>query len=212
MTRSTFVGPNIVRSVAAATGVAAAIACALAGAARAQSAAQPAAQPAKDLSYLAYYAYSEVPPDRKPADVILEALKDDPIGAPIDEIKRASAALGLDVTFMETVARIESGFDPRQRTGSYIGLYQLSNYEFDKYGSGSITDARDNAVAAAYKFATEAILFELDTHKKPTLYDRYLIHQQGTQGAAEHVSQPERIAWRSMCATDEGREKGEKWC
>jgi hypothetical protein len=39
-----------------------------------------------------------------------------------------------------------------------------------------------------------------------------LIHQQGWQGAAEHVSHPKRIAWRSMCATDEGKEKGERWC
>ena len=30
--------------------------------------------------------------------------------------------------------------------------------------------------------------------------------------AAEHISQPDRIAWKSMCATSEGREKGEKWC
>ena len=42
--------------------------------------------------------------------------------------------------------------------------------------------------------------------------DLYLIHQQGTEGAAEHVSHPDRIAWKSMCATKEGREKGEKWC
>jgi hypothetical protein len=55
-------------------------------------------------------------------------------------------------------------------------------------------------------------LFELDTHKKATLSDIYLVHQQGVQGAAEHVNHPERIAWESMCATDEGREKGKKWC
>lgn len=171
-----------------------------------------AVRPKPDFSYLAYYAYSEVPPDTKPADTILESLKDVSIGAPIEEIKRASDAFGLDFTFMKAVAKIESGFDPKQRTGSYIGLFQLSNYEFQKYGSGKITDPRHNAIAAAYKFATEAILFELDTHKKPTMYDLYLIHQQGTQGAAEHVSHPERIAWQSMCATDEGRQKGEKWC
>ena len=120
--------------------------------------------------------------------------------------------LGIDVSFMKAVGRIESGFDPKQRTGSYIGLFQLSHYEFDKYGAGEITDSRDNAVAAAYKFITAAVLFEISTHKKPTLSDLYLIHQQGTQGAEEHVSHPERIAWKSMCATDEGRVKGEKWC
>jgi hypothetical protein len=166
----------------------------------------------QNFAYLPYYAYSEVPPPQKPADTVLASLRDVPIGTPIEEIKRAADAFGLDFTFMKTVARIESGFDPKQRTGSYIGLFQLSNYEFAKYGSGSITNPRDNAIAAAYKFSTEGILFELDTHKRPTRYDRYLIHQQGTQGAAEHVAHPERIAWKSMCATEEGKEKGESWC
>jgi hypothetical protein len=173
----------------------------------------PDSMPLKpDLSYLAYYVYSEVPPDTKPADTILQAVKEIPEGAPIDEIELASRVLGMDIGFMKAVARIESGFDPKQRTGSYIGLFQLSHYEFDKYGAGEITDSRDNSVAAVYKFITAAILFEINTHKKPTLSDLYLIHQQGTQGAEEHVSHPERIAWKSMCATDEGRVKGEKWC
>jgi len=131
---------------------------------------------------------------------------------PVEEIKRASDAFGLDSNFMKAVARIESGFDPKQRTGSYIGLFQLSKYEFSKFGSGQILDPRDNAVAAAYKVITEGILFEWVTHRKPTLSDLYLIHQQGWEGAAEHISQPDRIAWRSMCATSEGMEKGEKWC
>jgi hypothetical protein len=113
---------------------------------------------------------------------------------------------------MEAVAKIESDFDPKQRTGSYIGLFQLSRSEFRKYGSGDITSPRDNAVAAAYKLVTEATLFELYTHREPTVSDLYLIHQQGWRGAAEHVSHPERIAWKSMCATDEGRLKGERWC
>ncbi len=168
--------------------------------------------PKRNFSYLTYYAYSEVPPDTPPADTVLESLKGVPAGRPIEEIKRASDAFGLDFNFMTAVAKIESDFDPKQRTGSYIGLFQLSNTEFRNYGSGDILNARDNAIAAAYKFMTEAILFELSTHKKPTLSDIYLIHQQGVQGAAEHVSHPDRIAWQSMCATDEGREKGEKWC
>ena len=164
------------------------------------------------LSYLAYYVYAEIPPDPKPADVVLAALKDVPIGTPLQEIKRAADAFGLNFNFMKAVAKIESDFDPKQRTGSYIGLFQLSRYEFGLYGSGDITSPRDNAVAAAYKFATEAALFEWETHKKPTFSDLYLIHQQGWQGAAEHVAHPDRVAWKSMCATDEGREKGEEWC
>ena len=148
----------------------------------------------------------------KPAVVILESLRDVPIGTPLEEIERASEAFSVDFTFMKTVAKIESDFNPKQRTGSYIGLFQLSKLEFTKYGSGEITSPRDNAIAAAYKFATEAALFESDTGKKPTFSDLYLIHQQGWRGAAEHVSQPDRIAWKSMCATGEGREKGENWC
>jgi hypothetical protein len=164
------------------------------------------------LSYLASYVYSEVPPGRKPADTVLDALKDIPVGRPVEEIKRASEVFGLDFNFMKAVAKIESGFDPRQHTGSYIGLFQLSKYEFAAYGSGDILNARDNAVAAAYKFATTAMLFELSTHKKATYSDLYLIHQQGTRGAEEHVNHPDRIAWKSMCATDEGKQKGEQWC
>jgi hypothetical protein len=166
----------------------------------------------ENFSYLAYYAYSEVPPETKPADTVLKSLDDSPRGTTVEEIKRVADAFGLDFNFMKAVAKVESDFNPKQRTGSYIGLFQLSNAEFQQYGSGDILDSRDNAIAAAYKFLTEDILFEIFTHKKPTLSDIYLIHQQGVQGAAEHVSHPDRLAWKSMCATDEGREKGEKWC
>jgi len=172
-----------------------------------------AAEPPKgNFAYLAYYAYSETPPPEKPADTVLNSLQDIPVGTPIEEIKHAADAFGLDFGYMKAVAKIESDFDPKQRTGSYIGLYQLSKYEFNRYGDGDILSARDNAIAAAYKIIVEAELFELRTHKHPTLSDLYLIHQQGIQGAEEHVSHPDRIAWQSMCATEEGQQKGEKWC
>ena len=166
----------------------------------------------QDFRYLIYYVWSELPPAEKPAETVLRAFKDIPVGTPVEEIKRAADAFGLDFNYMKAVAKIESGFDPKQRTGSYIGLFQLSKYEFDKYGSGDILDARANAIAAAYKFITEGILFEWVTRRTPTLNDLYLIHQQGWEGAAEHISQPARIAWKSMCATHEGMEKGESWC
>jgi len=172
----------------------------------------PAEPPKDNFRYLAYYAYSETPPPEKPADTVLNSLKDIPVGTPIEEIRHAADAFGLDFGYMKAVAKIESDFDPKQRTGSYVGLYQLSKYEFNRYGDGDILSARDNAIAAAYKIIVEAELFELRTHKKPTLSDLYLIHQQGIQGAEEHVSHPDRIAWQSMCATEEGQQKGEKWC
>jgi len=163
-------------------------------------------------SYLGFHPDAELPLDKKPADIVLDSLRNIPVGTPVEEIKRAADAFGLDCSFMEAVAKIESNFDPKQRTGSYIGLFQLSRSEFRRYGSGDITSPRDNAVAAAYKLVIEATLFELYTHREPTVSDLYLIHQQGWRGAAEHVSHPERIAWKSMCATDEGRLKGERWC
>jgi Transglycosylase SLT domain len=163
-------------------------------------------------SYLGFDADAELPLDKKPAEIVLDSLRNIPVGTPVEEIKRVADAFGLDFSFMQAVAKIESDFDPKQRTGSYIGLFQLSRSEFRKYGSGDITNPRDNAVAAAYKLVTEATLFELYTHREPTVSDLYLIHQQGWRGAAEHFSHPERIAWKSMCATDEGRQKGERWC
>jgi soluble lytic murein transglycosylase-like protein len=163
-------------------------------------------------SYLKYYVYSETPPPEKPAKIALAALHDIRLGTPVQEIERAAKAFDVDPNFMKAVAKVESDFNPTERTGSYIGLFQLSKSEFGKFGSGDILNARDNAVAAAYKFLTEAALFEAVTHKKPTFSDLYLIHQQGWQGAAEHISHPQQIAWKSMCATQEGVEKGERWC
>jgi Transglycosylase SLT domain len=174
----------------------------------------PAASPNPDEGkpYLKYYVYSETPPPEKPAKIALAALRDVPLGTPVQEIERAAEAFDVDANFMKAVAKIESDFNPKERTGSYIGLFQLSKFEFRRYGAGDILNARENAMAAAYKFVTEAALFEVVTHKKPTFSDLYLIHQQGWEGAAEHVSHPQQIAWKSMCATHEGLAKGERWC
>ncbi|CUT10907.1 hypothetical protein BF49_1987 [Bradyrhizobium sp.] len=166
----------------------------------------------QDFRYLVYYVWSELPPVDKPAEIVLRAFKDIPVGTPAEEIKRVSDAFGLDFNFMMAVAKIESGFNPNQRTGSYIGLFQLSLYEFGKFGFGQIRNPRDNAVAAAYKIITEGVQFEWITHRTPDMSDLYLIHQQGWEGAAEHISRPARTAWKSMCATSEGKEKGERWC
>ena len=57
---------------------------------------------------------------------------------------------------MMSIAKVESDFNPRVRTGSYKGLFQLSDYEFKKYGDGSIWDARENARAAAHTFLVQA--------------------------------------------------------
>jgi hypothetical protein len=133
-------------------------------------------------------------------------------GDPRDEIREAASLYGLDLAMMMSIAKVESDFNPRVRTGSYKGLFQLSDYEFKKYGDGSIWDARDNARAAAYMFLVQAEKFRWALDHYPDYAERYMVHQQGIQGAIEHYTHPERVAWQSMCATDEGLLKGEQWC
>lgn len=170
--------------------------------------------PEEKFSILSDYAYSEVPPAEKPADLVKRSLDCFPEGSVRSEIKLISGLLGIDVGLMDAFARIESDFNPRERTGSYVGLFQLSKHEFSRYGptDGNILDARDNTVAAALKIEYEANLFKLDTRHIPSNADLYLIHQQGLQGAAQHLAKPDRLAWKSMCATDEGKQRGEHWC
>src|SRR5437899_11818619 len=64
----------------------------------------------KDFQYLIYYVWSELPPAEKPAETVLRSFKDIPVGTPVEEIRRASEAFGLDSNFMKAVAKIESGF------------------------------------------------------------------------------------------------------
>ena len=128
---------------------------------------------------------------------------------PRDEIREAASLYGLDLAMMMSIAKVESDFNPRSRTGSYKGLFQLSDYEFKKYGDGSIWDARDNARAAAHMFLVQAEKFRWALGHYPDYAERYMVHQQGIQGAIEHYKE---VAWQSMCATDEGVLKGEQWC
>ena len=129
---------------------------------------------------------------------------------PRDEIREAASLYGLDLAMMMSIAKVESDFNPRVRTGSYKGLFQLSDYEFKKYGDGSIWDARDNARAAAHMFLVQAEKFRWALGHYPDYAERYMVHQQGIQGAIEHYTHPDRVAWQSMCATDEGLLKGEQ--
>jgi hypothetical protein len=131
---------------------------------------------------------------------------------PRDEIRQAASLYGVSLAMMMSIAKVESDFNPRQRTGSYKGLFQISDYEFGKYGDGSIWDARDNARAAAHMFLIQAEKFRWVLGHYPDYAERYMVHQQGIQGAIEHYTHPERVAWHSMCATDEGMKKGEQWC
>ena len=68
----------------------------------------PAASPnldQRELSYLKYYVYSEIPPPEKPAKIALAALRNVPLGTPVQEIERAADAFDLDLNFMKAVGQ-----------------------------------------------------------------------------------------------------------
>ena len=114
---------------------------------------------------------------------------------------------------MMSIAKVESDFDPRVKTGSYKGLFQLSDYEFQKYvtaafGMRGITLGQPRTCF----WFKKAEKFRWALGHYPDYAERYMVHQQGIQGAIEHYTHPERVAWQSMCATDEGVLKGEQWC
>ena len=127
------------------------------------------------------------------------------------EIEQAAMLFDVDVQMMKAFARIESGYNPKAKTGKYKCLFQLSDWEFAKYWHGDIYDIRDCSIAAARKFATEAAQFEKDVGRRATAAEIYCIHQQGYQGCAFHYAAPHQLAWKNMYLTGEGQEKGEAW-
>ena len=118
---------------------------------------------------------------------------------------------GLDPDVLQRIIKIESGGDPRNQTGSYKGLFQLSNQEFNKYGGGNIFDPTDNIRAGTAKLAAERDAFKEKYGRDPSPTDLYLTHQQGEGGYGQHMANPDRPAWENMFNTGEGRQKGAGW-
>jgi hypothetical protein len=58
------------------------------------------------------------------------------------EIEQAAKLFDVDVQMMKAFAKIESGYNPRAKTGSYKCLFQLSDSEFSKYWRGDIRHPR----------------------------------------------------------------------
>jgi hypothetical protein len=127
-------------------------------------------------------------------------------------IRQAAAEAGVDSGMMRAFADIESGGRPTVQTGSYKGLFQLSEAEFAEHGGrGDIFDPVENARAAAHKLKSESEQFRTRYGRDPTGAELYMIHQQGWSGYHQHTAQPERAAWESMYATAEGQRRGADW-
>lgn len=126
-------------------------------------------------------------------------------------IDTAAQKAGVDPGMLRRIAQVESSGRPEVVTGSYKGLFQFSNAEFQKYGSGDIFDPADNALAAANKLKAEASWFQGKFGRPPTLTDIYMLHQQGLAGYPAHLNNPNAPAWQNMYSTGEGQQKGPGW-
>jgi hypothetical protein len=103
-----------------------------------------------------------------------------------------------------SIAKVESNFKPVQEP--IDRAFQLSDHEFAWRWH---LDARTTLALQGACFGSSR--FKMGAYH-PDYAERYMIHQQGIQGAIEHYTRPARVAWQSMCATDEGFRKGEQWC
>lgn len=132
----------------------------------------------------------------------------------VDEaLMEASRQYAVPYSTLRAIAQVESGGNPRAQTGSYQGLFQLSNDEFRRMRGqgGDIMDPRDNAMAAAALLASHQQQFERQFGRQPNLNELYMVHQQGWGGYQAHAANPDRPAWMNMASTAEGRSRGEDW-
>lgn len=129
-----------------------------------------------------------------------------------DYVDQYADEYGLDKNLMRRIMNIESSGNPNAKTGSYKGLFQLSDPEFNATGvGGNIYNPNDNAKAAAIKFRGESNRFSERYGRQPSATELYLMHQQGEAGFDAHFQNPTLPAWQNMLSTGEGKQKGEAW-
>jgi Transglycosylase SLT domain len=145
--------------------------------------------------------YGQIPSD----------MRDDPAYPYATLINEVAMEMNVDPNWMFRVAGIESGYNPHNSTGSYHGLFQLSNFEFARHGGGNIYDPRDNARAAALMFREQRDQFAELFGRYPDEAEAYMIHQQGIEGCAAHLLHPDAPAWENMHSTGEGQQRGASW-
>ena len=129
-----------------------------------------------------------------------------------DFIEKTAEEYGIDPQYMRKVMSIESSGNPNAVTGSYKGLFQLSEPEFKRWGgTGNIYDPLANSRAMAVKTRAATNYFKEKYGRQPSPTELYLLHQQGEGGFDAHLNNPSQPAWKSMLSTGEGQKKGEVW-
>lgn len=153
-------------------------------------------------------------PGAPPLQTPVQQAANPPPGPHGPAIASAASTYGVDPTSLAATVQVESGGNPRARTGSYKGLTQLSDSEFDKYNpypGRSIWDPEANLAAGAAKMKAEGDQFAKNFGRQPSGFDTYMIHQQGLAGYSHYLANPAAPAWQNMAATGEGRQKGDRW-
>lgn len=102
--------------------------------------------------------------------------------------------------YVKTLIHIESGGNPRARTGSNWGLGQFGPAERAKYGLNDDNWTDQNAQLSAIKAsgADNAETFKSKFGRYPTDGELYLMHQQGAAGAPALLSNPDQPAWKAI--------------
>jgi len=100
-------------------------------------------------------------------------------------IQYVSQQTGLPLNLVNRIVQIESDFDPSNRTGSYIGLFQMGKESTEhagfKYDPEKLKDPMYNAQAFVAYY--NKVKPQLTANNIPiTATTLYLLHQQGSQG------------------------------
>lgn len=105
--------------------------------------------------------------------------------------------MGLPAGFLDTAARIESGYGTApDRGGSFVGLFQIGPQAAADVGLSLAdrTDPQKSSVGAAQYAALVQRQLQRSLGRDPAPWELYLGYQQGAGGARALISQPQRPA------------------
>lgn len=126
-------------------------------------------------------------------------------------IEREAKAAGINPRWLKIIAFIESGGNPLQKTGSYLGLFQFDpDKSWKDFGErGKILDPTDSTRAMIRALKNYMWYFVQKYGRDPTLPEIFAIHNQGPTGSARLFANLDGKAWESLArgGTPEARAK-----
>ena len=105
-------------------------------------------------------------------------------GPMADIVHRAAVSGGVDPHLAQTIAQIESHFDPNARSSTgATGLFQFTQGTWDRMGGGDRNDPALNAQRGVALIRENQNALRQRLGREPTSAEIYLAHQQGAGGA-----------------------------